>query len=96
MSAEPINEAQQRDKENGNFAGEFVHALGHSFIQAPIDGVREVVNTFSDREVIPKVQLVQAPKKAEYGTPAWQGQQIGKTAGLVGVLLLAGRVLSRR
>ncbi|HEY9775650.1 MAG TPA: hypothetical protein V6C81_17940 [Planktothrix sp.] len=97
MSSEPDNKTNaEKDRENNNFAGQFVQSLGHSVIQAPIDGVREVVNKLSDKEVIPKVQIVHAPEKAEYGTPAWNGQQLGKGAGLLAVLIFAGRMLSRR
>ena len=97
MASEPEKKSDaEKEKENNNFAGQFVHALGHTVIQGPIDGGREVVNKFSDKEVVPKVQIVQAPEKAEYGTPAWNGQQLGKGAGLLGVLIIVGRLLIRR
>ncbi len=83
-------------KDNENFAGHFVHSLGHSVIQGPIDGVREIVNTISSKEVMPKIQLVEAPKKKEYGTPAWTGQQLGKGAGTAAMLLVIGRIFRFR
>ena len=86
----------EESKKETNFVGPFIHSLGHSFVQGPIDGVREIVNTISDKDVIPKVQLVKPPEKAEHGTPAWTGQQLGKAAGVIGMLLLAGRFLRIR
>jgi hypothetical protein len=97
MSSESDKEKEmQQEKENSNFAGSFVQSLGHSVIQGPIDGVREIVNKCSDKEVIPKVELVKRPKKAEYGSPAWQGQQLGSAAGVIGIIIVAGRLLRIR
>jgi hypothetical protein len=82
--------------EDANFAGNFVHSLGHSFIQGPIDGVREIVNTISSKEVVPDIHIVEGPPKKEYGTPAWTGQMLGKTAGTMAMLFVIGRLFRIR
>jgi hypothetical protein len=87
-SKSPIN--------SGNFAGAFVQSLGHAVIQGPIDGVREIVNKITDKETIPKVHLVDEPVKQEFGSPAWTGQQLGKGAGTIAMLLLVGRFMRVR
>jgi hypothetical protein len=103
MTTEPDSNASSKSNpdsnpsvDDANFAGNFVHSLGHSVIQGPIDGVREIVNTISNKEVVPKIQLVDAPKKKEYGTPAWTGQQLGKGAGTFAMLLVLGRIFRVR
>ncbi|HEY9719344.1 MAG TPA: hypothetical protein V6C69_17840 [Trichormus sp.] len=88
--------SEDQDKKDNNFAGAFVNSFGHSLIQGPIDGVREIVNTISDKELVPKIEVVKRPEKAEHGTPAWTGQQLGKTVGVIGMLVLCGRLFRIR
>jgi len=89
--------ANEYDQEkNNNFVGGFVHSFGHSLIQGPIDGVREIVNTITSKEVVPKVEIVKSPEKADHGTPAWTGQQLGKTAGIIGMIFVIGRIFRVR
>ncbi len=77
-------------------AGAFVHSFGHALIQAPIDGVREVVNTLSGTKIVPKVELVKPVEKAEIATPEWEAQRIGTGIGLLTGIIIAFRLLSRR
>jgi len=88
--------SEEENKKNDNFVGAFVHSLGHSVIQGPIDGVREIVNTVTNKEVVPKCEVVKRPEKAEYGTPAWNGQQLGQGAGVLGIILVCGRIFRVR
>lgn len=77
-------------------AGAFVHSFSHSLVQGPIDGVTEVVNTIAGSRVIPKVELVKAPEKAEIGTNRWQAQKYGSGAGIITCLFVIGHMLTRR
>jgi hypothetical protein len=88
--------SSELNQDNNNFVGGFVHSFGHSLVQGPIDGVREIVNKISDKDLVPKVEIVKPPEKAEHGTPAWTGQQLGKTAGVIGMLLIIGRLFRVR
>lgn len=81
---------------SGNVVGAFAHSLGHTVIQAPIDGVREVVNKLASKDVIPKVELVKEPEKAEYGSLNWNAQQLGKGVGFVASFFIIGRLLPFR
>jgi len=80
----------------GNCAGAFAHSFGHTLVQGPIDGVREVVNTLAGSKIVPKVELVKAPPKKEISTPEWEAQRIGAGAGLVAGLLIIARLMTRR
>ncbi|HEY9785482.1 MAG TPA: hypothetical protein V6D17_08785 [Candidatus Obscuribacterales bacterium] len=91
-------EHEERCDNPAECAGAFVHSFGHTLIQAPIDGVSEVVNTCAGKRVIPKIELVKRPERAEFSSGKWQAQQLGSGAGLVtGFLLLLrlarGRIL---
>jgi len=77
-------------------AGAFVHSFSHSFVQGPIDGVTEVVNTIAGKHVVPKVELVRAPERAEIGTNRWQAQKAGSGAGIIACLFVIGHMLTRR
>ncbi|PZM85402.1 MAG: hypothetical protein DKT66_04250 [Candidatus Melainabacteria bacterium] len=77
-------------------AGAFAHSFSHSLVQGPIDGVTEVVNTIVGSRVIPKVEVIKTPEKAEIGTTRWQAQKYGSGAGLIACLFIVGRMLSRR
>lgn len=84
------------DKPAGNMAGAFVHSFGHALVQAPIDGVREVVNKLSGTKIIPKIEIVKTPEKAEIATPEWEAQKIGTGAGLIAGLFIIAGLLTRR
>jgi len=83
-------------KASGSYAGNFVHSFGHALVQAPIDGVREVVNTLSNSKIVPKIEIVKPPEKAEISTPEWEAQKFGTGAGLVAGLLIIAKILSSR
>jgi len=77
-------------------AGAFVHSFSHSFVQGPIDGVTEVVNTIAGKHIIPKVEVVKSPERAEIGTNRWQAQKAGSGAGIIACLFVIGHMLTRR
>lgn len=93
MTEEDYNEQPKCDD---NPAGAFVHSLGHTVIQAPIDLTSEVVNTFAGKQVIPKLEIVKKPEKAEFSSKAWHAQNIGTGVGIVAGLLFLGRILRGR
>lgn len=84
------------DRKTSGYAGNFMHSFGHALVQAPIDGVREVVNTLSHTKVIPKIEIVKPPEKAEISTPEWEAQKFGTGAGLIAGLLIIAKLMSRR
>lgn len=77
-------------------AGAFVHSFGHSFIQGPIDGVTEIVNKFAGSKVVPQVEIVKKPEKAEVSTNEWHAQKMGSGAGLIAAGLVIIRLMRGR
>lgn len=91
-------EAHLADESHGDqdLASTFLHSMGHSVIQAPIDGVREVVNTLTGKRIIPKIEIIKKPEPAEITSSKWQAQKLGTTAGLLTAGFLLVKVLTRR
>lgn len=83
-------------REAAECAAGFVHSFAHSFVQGPIDGIREVVNTIASKPIIPKVELIKRPEKAPFGTAKKQAQQIGSGAGLIAAFVVIGNLIVRR
>lgn len=65
----------------GEFAENARDALLYSLVQAPINGVTQLVDKTLDSKLMEKCQLFRGPKEAEFGTPGWTGQVIGSTVG---------------
>jgi len=80
---------------SGDIVGEFVYSFGHGFVQAPIDGVREIVNTLSGTKIVPKIEVVKPPKKKEIATPEWQAQKVGAGCGLIVSLVVISNMISK-
>ncbi|MBI1270715.1 hypothetical protein GC174_09800 [bacterium] len=84
-----------RMDDSGDIVGEFVYSFGHGFVQAPIDGVREIVNTLSGTKIVPKIEVVKPPKKKEIATPEWQAQKVGAGCGLIVSLVVISNMISK-
>jgi hypothetical protein len=70
--------------ENRNAARELLHSAAYAGLQAPIEGVSQLVNHVSGSKVIPDFHIVDAPKAAEFGSVAWHAQQFGGAVGMIG------------
>lgn len=111
VDAEPVEnmneDEESKDEENtesshtesddnmGNLAGEFAYSFGHGFVQAPIDGVREVVNTIAGTKIVPKVEVVKKPEKKEIATAEWNAQKVGSGCGLIASIVVISSLLTR-
>ena len=62
---------------------DFLRSIGYSAVQAPVEGLTQLTNKIAGKELIPKVHIVDAPSRAEFGTVNWHVQQIGGAIGLV-------------
>ncbi len=96
MTDNSDNESAEKNCSPTECVGKFTHSFAHTLIQGPIDGVREVVNTCSGKNIVPDIKLISKPEKAEYGSPEWNAQRLGSGAGIVSGLFILGNILSGR
>ncbi len=98
IDAEPMDSYDDMlvETDSRQLANTFIHSFGHSLIQGPIDGVTEIVNKMSGKKVIPKLEVVKAPDKAEMSTSQWHAQKMGSGAGLMAAGFLILSLLRRR
>lgn len=92
-----------REKEQGPLeqAGQ---AFLHSMVQSPINGIVQISDRAFGTNALPSVQIIDAPKEAQFGTKEWHAQQIGQAAGMVpwfvglhkGSSVLIGRAVGLR
>lgn len=73
---------------------DFAQSALYAGVQTPIDGITQLVNHVADSDVLPAVQLIDAPHQAEFGSASWHAQQVGGAAGML-VPFLAVTKLTR-
>ena len=78
LSAELLEPTKQ-----ANVAEDTGRAFLHSLIQSPLNGAVQIVDKVADCNILPKVQFIQPPRHAEFGTLNWHAQQVGQAAGMV-------------
>lgn len=80
-------------EEKTDAVSEFLHSAAYSGLQSPIEGVSQLVNKVSGREIVPQVHIVSAPKPAEFGSGNWHAQQLGGAVGMVAPFLLVNKAV---
>lgn len=84
---------QEIDRQPQNsLIGEFAQSALYAGIQTPIDGITQLVNHTMDSEVLPSVQLIDAPQQTEFGSANWHAQQVGGAAGMLLPFLAVSKV----
>lgn len=68
-------------RETAGVAADFGHALIDSALIAPYDGVAQVANHLSRRQILPVAEMATSRPMA-FGDPHWQAQQLGNCFGL--------------
>lgn len=63
--------------------GVFLNSALHAAVQSPIDGLSQLTNEIVGHDVIPHLELIAAPKPAEFGTPEFFAQQLGFGVGTI-------------
>lgn len=82
--------------QSGSGLGHLAKLAGHSFlhaaVQAPAEGLVQLVNKGAENahlgKVLPDVHLVEAPERHEFGTWEWGAQTIGSGVGMVAPFLI--------
>lgn len=55
----------------------------HSLVQSPANGLAQIVDKTAGTNILPSIQLIDAPKEAEFFSKNWHAQQIGQSAGMI-------------
>ncbi|MBX9694891.1 MAG: TIGR00730 family Rossman fold protein, partial [Cyanobacteria bacterium] len=63
------------------FFGSAVDSALYAGIQSPVNGVVQLADKVADTNMLPSVQMMEAPTPAAMGTAEWYGQSIGTVVG---------------
>ncbi|MBY0550036.1 MAG: hypothetical protein K2W95_22365 [Candidatus Obscuribacterales bacterium] len=58
-------------------------AFLHSLVQSPANGLAQIVDKVAGSNILPSIQLIDAPKEQEFFSRNWHAQQIGQAAGMI-------------
>lgn len=95
--------ARQSDKSSdtsaADVAGMFVRSLTYSALQTPIDGVTQLFNDITSpiarRQLLPRLQMIDAPKQTEFGSAEWTARLAGGGIGTILPFWLGGKAAVR-
>lgn len=82
----------ESDNSNSSSIGDFAQSALYAGVQTPIDGITQLVNHTAGSDVLPSVQLIDAPQEAEFGSARWHVQQVGGAAGMILPFLAVSKV----
>lgn len=72
-----------KDTNVGDNKQEVWRSFLHSLIQTPVNGVVQLGDAACGTNLLPSVQLIEAPVEASFGSPRWHAQVAGQTAGML-------------
>lgn len=72
-----------------SLVGEGVHSALYSAVQSPVSGVAQLIDKTTGTNLMPSVQIIDAPSHAEFGSAKWHAQTIGGAAGMIAPFMLA-------
>ncbi|MBX9948420.1 MAG: hypothetical protein K2Y39_04610 [Candidatus Obscuribacterales bacterium] len=70
---------------------DFGKSLAHTIIQTPLDAIAQPIDRVMGSQLLPKLHLIDAPEKTEFGTSNYWAQQAGSAIGLLGTYWAAGK-----
>lgn len=86
----------QREKSAvGRFTAEFVHSFAYGGLQSPVNGVVQLADKTFGTNILPAVQLIDAPVQTSAGSVEWHGQVLGGAAGVAADFLLLRKTMGR-
>lgn len=89
--AEKAPESSQPSKGAGEILGDAVHAALYSAVQEPVSGVTQIVDALAGTKFLPKVQFIDAPTQAKFGSLDWHAQTVGSAVGMLLPFMLVGK-----
>ncbi len=75
------DEAEVKSSGLSAFTSNAIDSFQYTLVQAPLNGASQLIDHVAGTDLLPKVQIFQAPQHAETGSAAWLGQVVGGTAG---------------
>ncbi|HEY9676839.1 MAG TPA: hypothetical protein V6C76_02470 [Drouetiella sp.] len=77
-------------KSTSDILSDAVHSALYSAVQEPVTGLTQIYDAFKGNgsNVASKVQFMEAPKAAQFGTADWHAQQIGSAVGMLAPFML--------
>ncbi len=73
----------------------FAHSAAYTFVQSPVNAVTQLVDQVADTNILPKVQLIEAPETVEFSlsNPAWYAQQFGNATAMAAHLYVLNKAV---
>ncbi len=72
-----VSNVRLLDTENGQVFKEFVQAAAYSLIQSPLNGAGQLADKVLETNVLPRLQVISPPVKAEFMSTNWVAQELG-------------------
>ncbi|MBY0547084.1 MAG: hypothetical protein K2W95_07310 [Candidatus Obscuribacterales bacterium] len=86
----------QREKSAvSRFSTEFVHSFAYAGVQSPVNGVVQLADKAFGTDILPSVQLIDAPTQTSGGSIEWHGQVLGGAVGVAADFLLLRKTMRR-
>lgn len=79
----------------GRFSAEFVHSFAYAGVQSPVNGIVQLADKALGTNILPSVQLIDAPAQSSAGSVEWHGQVLGGAAGVAADFLLLRKFTGR-
>ncbi|MBS1954335.1 MAG: hypothetical protein JST89_09115 [Cyanobacteria bacterium SZAS-4] len=79
------------DKGVTDILGDAVHSALYTAVQEPISGITQIVDQVAGTKLLPKVQFLDAPVAAKFGTADWHAQTVGSAVGMLLPFMLVGK-----
>ncbi len=76
-----LSDASHTASTERGFAGSAADSFLYNGFQMPVNGVVQIADKVAGTDMMSRVQLVDAPAPAEFGSSAWFGQNFGGTVG---------------
>lgn len=72
--------AEEHDASSSSFSEHAWRSFEYNLVQAPLNGITQIVDHAANTNFLPQVQFCSPPKPADFGTSAWLGDVAGGTA----------------
>lgn len=87
----PTKQPPAENKGVTDILGDAVHSALYTAVQEPISGLTQIVDEVAGTKLLPKVQFLDAPVAAKFGTADWHAQTVGSAVGMLLPFMLVGK-----